>query len=395
MTSASTPAKPFNPVFSNLPTTVFEVMSGLAREHRAINLGQGFPDDPGPEDVRRKAADAVVNGWNQYPPMMGLPELRQAVAAHYGIWQGVTLDPNTEVMVTSGATEALAGAIFSLVCPGDEVVLFQPLYDAYLPLVLRAGGIPRLVRLKPPHWRITEEALAEAFSVRTKLVLFNNPQNPTGIVHSREEMQLIADQCIANDAIALCDEVWEHIVFDGRRHLPMMAMPGMRERTVKIGSAGKIFGMTGWKVGLVCAAPNLMRVLSKAHQFLTFTTPPNLQAAVAYGLGKEAAWFEGMRADLQRARDRLASGLKALGFPVLPSAGTYFLSIDLAALDPKLDDEAFCIDLVRNHGVAAIPVSAFYAQDAVRSVVRFCFAKTDATLDGALERLAGALGKAA
>lgn len=393
--SASAFSGVFNPVFSGLPTTVFEVMSGLAREHRAINLGQGFPDDPGPEDVRRKAADAVVNGWNQYPPMMGLPELRQAVAVHYRHWQGVSLDPDTEVMVTSGATEALAGAIFSLVCPGDEVVLFQPLYDAYLPLVLRAGGIPRLVRLQPPHWRITPEALAEAFSPRTKLVLFNNPQNPTGVVHSREEMQLIADQCIANDAIALCDEVWEHIVFDGRRHVPMMALPGMRERTVKIGSAGKIFGMTGWKVGLVCAAPPLMRVLSKAHQFLTFTTPPNLQAAVAYGLGKEDAWFEGMRADLQRARDRLASGLSALGFHVLPSAGTYFLSIDLAALDPKLDDEAFCIDLVRTHGVAAIPVSAFYAQDAVRSVVRFCFAKTDATLDAALERLAGALGKAA
>lgn len=393
--SASAFSGVFNPVFSGLPTTVFEVMSGLAREHRAINLGQGFPDDPGPEDVRRKAADAVVNGWNQYPPMMGLPELRRAVAVHYRHWQGVSLDPDTEVMVTSGATEALAGAIFSLVCPGDEVVLFQPLYDAYLPLVLRAGGVPRLVRLQPPHWRITPEALAEAFSPRTKLVLFNNPQNPTGVVHSREEMQLIADQCIANDAIALCDEVWEHIVFDGRRHLPMMALPGMRERTVKIGSAGKIFGMTGWKVGLVCAAPPLMRVLSKAHQFLTFTTPPNLQAAVAYGLGKEDAWFEGMRADLQRARDRLASGLSALGFPVLPSAGTYFLSIDLAALDPKLDDEAFCIDLVRTHGVAAIPVSAFYAQDAVRSVVRFCFAKTDATLDAALERLAGALGKAA
>ncbi|OYW61653.1 MAG: aminotransferase [Rhizobiales bacterium 17-65-6] len=402
-TPAATPAAPpaapsegaFNPVFSNLPTTVFEVMSAAARTHQAINLGQGFPDDPGPEDVRRKAADAVINGWNQYPPMMGLPELRHAAAEHYRHWQGVQLDPDGEVMVTSGATEALAGALFALIRPGDEVVLFQPLYDAYLPLVLRAGGIPRLVRLQPPSWRITADALAAAFSPRTKLVLFNNPQNPTGVVHSREEMQLIADQCIAHDAIAVCDEVWEHIVFDGHRHVPMMAIPGMRERTVKIGSAGKIFGMTGWKVGLVCAAPHLMRVLSKAHQFLTFTTPPNLQVAVAYGLGKEDAWFEGMRRDLQRARDRLADGLGALGFPVLPSAGTYFLSIDLAALDPKLDDEAFCLDLVRRHGVAAIPVSAFYAQDAVRSVVRFCFAKTDATLDAALERLAGALGKVA
>ncbi len=384
-------APALNSVFSNLPTTVFEVMSALAREHQAINLGQGFPDDPGPLDVRQRAAEAVVDGWNQYPPMMGLPDLRRAAAAHYRHWQGLDLDPESEVMVTSGATEALAGALFALIEPGDEVVLFQPLYDAYLPLVLRAGGVPRLVRLQPPQWRITREALAEVFSPRTKLVLFNNPQNPTGIVHSREEMALIAEQCLACDAIAVCDEVWEHIVFDGRRHVPMMALPGMRERTVKIGSAGKIFGMTGWKVGLVCAAPPLMRVLSKAHQFLTFTTPPNLQVAVAYGLGKEDGYFEGMRAALQRSRDRLADGLSALGFPVLPSAGTYFLSVDLAAIDPGLDDEAFCLDLVRHHGVAAIPVSAFYARDAVRSVVRFCFAKTDATLDGALDRLAGAL----
>ncbi len=389
--SARQSARTFNPVFSNLPTTVFEVMSALAREHQAINLGQGFPDDPGPADVRAKAAEAVVDGWNQYPPMMGLPELRRAAADHYRHWQGVDLDPDAEVMVTSGATEALAGALFALIEPGDEVVLFQPLYDAYLPLVLRAGGIPRLIRLEPPHWRITAEALEKAFTPCTKLVLFNNPQNPTGVVHSLEEMQLLADHCIAFDAIAVCDEVWEHIVFDGRRHQPMMSLPGMRERTVKIGSAGKIFGMTGWKVGLVCAAPPLMKVLSKAHQFLTFTTPPNLQVAVAYGLGKDDGYFESMRAELQRARDRLAGGLTSLGFSVLPSAGTYFISIDLSAIDPKLDDEAFCLDLVRRHGVAAIPVSAFYAQDAVRSVVRFCFAKRDATLDGALQRLALAL----
>ena len=381
----------FNPVYSGLPTTIFEVMSGLARTHAAINLGQGFPDDPGPADVRAKAAEAVVDGWNQYPPMMGLPDLRQAVADHYRHWQGLVLDPDSEVMITSGATEALAGALFALIEPGDEVVLFQPLYDAYLPLVLRAGGVPRLVRLEPPSWRITAEKLEKVFSPRTKLVLFNNPQNPTGIVHSEGEMQLLADFCVRFDALAVCDEVWEHIVFDGRRHRPLMALPGMRERTVKIGSAGKIFGMTGWKVGMVCAAPDLMKVLAKAHQFLTFTTPPNLQSAVAYGLGKADGYFEGMRAELQRARDRLAGGLSALGFDVLPSAGTYFLSVDLAALDPNLDDEAFCLDLVRTHGVAAIPVSAFYAEDAVRSVVRFCFAKRDATLDGALERLSGAL----
>ncbi|MFG1349293.1 aminotransferase [Xanthobacter autotrophicus] len=382
------PARSLNPIYAELPTTIFEVMSQLARTHEAVNLGQGFPDDPGPEDVRRKAADAVVDGWNQYPPMMGLPELRAAAAAHYRHWQGLELDPDAEVMVTSGATEALAGALLALIEPGDEVVLFQPLYDAYLPLVKRAGGIPKLVRLEPPAWGITREALAAAFSERTKLVLFNNPQNPTGVVYGHAELALLAEFCVAFDAYAVSDEVWEHVIFDGVAFTSLMALPGMRERTVKISSAGKIFGMTGWKVGLVFAAPALMKVLSKAHQFLTFTTPPNLQVAVAYGLGKADAYFTGMRADLQRSRDRLAQGLAGLGFCVLPSAGTYFLSIDLAAQTNGADDEAFCLDLVRTFGVATIPVSAFYAQDPVRSVVRFCFAKRDKTIDRALERLA-------
>lgn len=386
--AASRPARSLNPIYAELPTTIFEVMSQLARTHEAVNLGQGFPDDPGPEDVRRTAADAVVNGWNQYPPMMGLPELRAAAATHYRRWQGLELDPDAEVMVTSGATEALAGALLALIEPGDEVVLFQPLYDAYLPLVKRAGGIPKLVRLEPPSWSITREALAAAFSERTKLVLFNNPQNPTGVVYGHAELALLAEFCVAFDAYAVSDEVWEHVIFDGVAFTSLMALPGMRERTVKISSAGKIFGMTGWKVGLVFAAPPLMKVLSKAHQFLTFTTPPNLQVAVAYGLGKADDYFTGMRADLQRSRDRLAQGLASLGFSVLPSAGTYFLSIDLAAHTNGADDEAFCLDLVRTFGVATIPVSAFYAQDAVKSVVRFCFAKRDETIDRALERLA-------
>jgi aspartate/methionine/tyrosine aminotransferase len=380
-----------NPVFSGLPTSVFEVMSRLANEHRAINLGQGFPDDPGPEDVRQKAAEAVVSGWNQYPPMLGLMELRRAVAEHYRHWQGLDLDPETEVMITSGATEALAGAALALIEPGDEVVLFQPLYDAYLPLVLRAGGVPRLVRLKPPDWKFDEAMLAAAFTTRTKVVLFNNPLNPTATVYPPEQLSLLAHFCMAHDSIIVCDEVWEHVVFDGRRHVSMLALPGMRSRTVKIGSAGKIFSLTGWKVGFVCAAPEILRVLGKAHQFITFTTPPNLQAAVAYGLGKDEDYFAGMRAGLQRSRDRFTAGLKRIGFPVLESQGTYFVSVDLAPLGLNLDDESFCKRLVAEHGVAAIPVSAFYAQDAVKSVVRFCFAKQDATLDGALERLSGAL----
>lgn len=376
-----------NPIFSALSTSVFEVMSQLARETGAVNLGQGFPDDPGPLDVRRKAAEAVVDGWNQYPPMMGLPELRQATATHYKHWQGLDLDPGSEIMVTSGATEAIAGALMALVSPGDEVVLFEPMYDAYVPLVRRAGGIPKFVTLRPPHFGLSEEALAAAFSPRTKVVLFNNPLNPTATIFSAADLDLLADFCIRHDAVAICDEVWEHVVFDGRRHVPVLGRPDMRERTVKISSAGKIFSLTGWKVGLVMAAPPLMKVLAKAHQYITFTTPPNLQAAVAYGLGKEDGYFEGMRADFHRSRDRFAQGLTGLGFSVLPSVGTYFLNVDIAPLGES-DDVAFCRKLVMENGVAAIPVSAFYDQAAVKTVVRFCFAKRDATLDAALERLA-------
>jgi N-succinyldiaminopimelate aminotransferase len=375
-----------NPIFADIGTSVFEVMSRLARERQAVNLGQGFPDDPGPADVRAKAAEAVVSGWNQYPPMMGLPELREAIAAHYKRFQDLDLDPASEVMVTSGANEALAGALFALIEPGDEVVLFQPMYDAYLPLVRRAGGIAKFVTLKPPHWTIEEADLAAAFSPRTRLVLFNNPLNPAGVVYDRDALALLARFCVKYDAIALCDEVWEHVIFDSRAHIPLMAMEGMRERTVKIGSAGKIFSLTGWKVGLVCASPDIMRVIAKAHQFITFTTPPNLQSAVAYGLMKDDSYFTDMRGAFQRSRDRFSAGLAERGFTVLPSAGTYFVNIDIGPLGLG-DDVKFCTWLVEEHGVAAIPVSAFYAQEAIRSVVRFCFAKHDATLDAALERL--------
>jgi N-succinyldiaminopimelate aminotransferase len=381
--------------FSEIPVSVFEVMSRLARENAAVNLGQGFPDDPGPEDVRRAAADAVMTGWNQYPPMLGLPELRQAVATHYKHWQGLDLDPDSEIMVTSGATEAIAGALLALIEPGDEVVLFQPLYDAYLPLVKRAGGVPRFVRLEPPHWRFTEEMLAQAFTPKTRLVLFNNPLNPSCTVFPRQDLELLARFCVKFDAIAVCDEVWEHVVFDGRSHIPLIAMPGMRERCVKIGSAGKIFSLTGWKVGLVCAAPQILRVLGKAHQFITFTTPPNLQVAVAYGLGKTDDYFAGMRQELAGRRDYLAKGLREIGFPVLDSQGTYFINVDLKPLGLDEDDESFCKRIVVEHKIAAIPVSAFYASDPITSVVRFCFAKHTATLDAALERLSGALRRAA
>jgi len=375
-----------NRIFADIGTSVFETMSRMAREHQAINLGQGFPDDPGPEDVRAKAAEAVMSGWNQYPPMMGLPELREAIAHHYQRFQGLEFDPAEEIMVTSGATEALAGALLALISPGDEVILFQPMYDAYLPLVQRAGGIAKFVTLKPPHWTFEESDLEAAITSRTRVVLFNNPLNPAGVVYDRAALEPLARVCAKHDLVAICDEVWEHVIFDQRQHAPLIALDGMRERCVKIGSAGKIFSLTGWKVGLVCAAPRLMRVLARAHQFITFTTPPNLQSAVAYGLMKDDAYFSAMRAAFQRSRDRFSAGLIDRGFTVLPSAGTYFVNVDIADLGMG-DDFVFCTDMTMRHGVAAIPVSAFYAQDAVRSIVRFCFAKTDATLDGALTRL--------
>lgn len=375
-----------NSIFADAGTSVFETMSRLAAQHGAINLGQGFPDGTGPRDVLEVAARALLDNSNQYPPMLGLPELRQAVAAHYRRFQALELDPASEVMVTSGATEALAGALMALIEPGDEVVLFQPMYDAYLPLVRRAGGVPRFVTLEPPHWRFDAAALAAAFGPRTRAVLFNNPLNPTGTVFGADDLALLARFCVAHDAVAICDEVWEHVTFDGAPHRTLMAELGMRDRTVKIGSAGKIFALTGWKVGFVMAAPGLLRGLARAHQFLTFTTPPNLQTAVAYGLGKPEAHFAAMRDGLQRSRDRFAAGLAELGWPVVPSQGSYFLSVDIGRLGLD-DDVRFCERLVRDAGVAAIPNSAFYATQAVRSTVRFCFAKADATLDAALERL--------
>jgi N-succinyldiaminopimelate aminotransferase len=375
-----------NPIYTALGTTIFEKMSGLARDLGAINLGQGFPDGNGPPDVLNAAAHALLHESNQYPPMAGLPVLREAVASHYAAHQGLDLAPD-EVIVTSGATEALAAAIFALVSPGDEVVMFPPVYDAYLPLVQRAGGIARFVRLEPPAWRITRDALAAVGSRKTKLVILNNPLNPTGSIASKDELALVADFCIAHDAIAIADEVWEHVIFDGTDHISLMSLPGMRNRTVKIGSAGKIFSLTGWKVGWMCATPPIAAVLAKAHQFLTFTTPPNLQSAAAYGLGRDIAYFREMRHDFAASRNHLTRGLEALGYAVLPSKATYFLSLDLAASGITETDTDFCDRLIRDHGVAAIPVSAFYPQDPVTNIVRLCFAKDRATLNSALDRM--------
>ncbi|MBG6118676.1 MULTISPECIES: aminotransferase [unclassified Sphingobium] len=376
-----------HPVYRDMPTTIFEQMSALARETGAINLGQGFPDTPGPADILNVAADALLSRSNQYPPMAGLPELRAAVASHYAAHQGLALTPQ-DVIVTSGATEAIAATLLALVQPGDEVLVLAPLYDAYLPLIERAGGVAKVVRLTPPEWRITQAALEAAASPRTRFLLMNNPVNPTGIVLRDGELALLARFCVDRDLIAICDEVWEHLTFDGLRHRPLMAQPGMGERTVKIGSAGKIFSLTGWKDGWMCAAPPIVTLLARAHQFLTFTTPPNLQWAVAKGLAKPVEWFSAMRADYQASRDRLVTGLRAAGFVLLPSRATWFVCVDLPGSGIAMDDRAFCERIVRDAGVAAIPISAFYPDEPVTHLVRLCFSKADAVLDEAVARLA-------
>ncbi len=379
-----------NPLYANMPTTIFETMSARARATGAINLGQGFPDSGWPQDVLETASAALLTGYNQYPPMAGTPDLRQAIAGHYRSHQGVDLDWQSEITVTSGATEALAAAILALVTPGDEVVLFQPLYDAYLPLVRRAGGVPRLVRLAPPHWQFTEADLVQAFTPRTRLVIINNPLNPSASTFDRASLELLARFVVDRDAVLISDEVWEHVVFDGANHTSVLAIPALRDRSVKIGSGGKIFALTGWKVGWLCAAPALTHALARSHQFLTFTTPPNLQAGIAHGLAKEAPWFDAMRAAFQCSRDRLVAGLTAAGYAMLPSAGTYFVSIDLAASGITAGDVEIA-DRLMDAGVATIPNSAFYAENPVTSTLRLCFAKNDATLDGAIARMAAAL----
>jgi aspartate/methionine/tyrosine aminotransferase len=382
------PMKTANSSLSGLGTTIFEVMSRLAEEHRAVNLGQGFPDEGYPADVLEKAAQETLHGWNQYPSTMGVPELRQAVAEHGGRFYGLEVDWRREVMVTSGATEALAASLLGLIEPGDEVVVFQPMYDCYLPMIRRGGGVPRFVDLRPPRWTFDPDELRAAFSPRTKLVLLNDPLNPAAKVWTVDELSVVADLVREFDAYAVCDEVYEHVVFDGARHVPLMTLPGMRDRCVKIGSAGKTFSLTGWKVGYVTASPAVLGPIAKAHQFLTYTTPPNLQQAVAYGLGKDDAYFSGLASLMTSRRDLLASGLRELGFEVLDCGGTYFLDVDISGLGWEGTDAAFCQWLVKEAGVALIPVSAFYDRDPLTTVVRFCFCKKVSTLEAGLERLA-------
>ncbi len=377
-----------NSILGGYGDTIFAVMSALAAEHGAINLGQGAPDEDGPADILEAAARALLEGPNQYPSMWGIPELRRAVAEHDGRFYGLDVDWEREVMITHGATEALAAAFIGLLEPGDEAVLIEPLYDSYLPLIRRGGGVPRLVRMEPPDWELPRDALAEAFNDRTKLLVLNTPHNPSGKVFSEDELAFLAELLKKHDAYAICDEVYEHLVFDGRAHKPLIAMPGMRERCVRIGSAGKTFSMTGWKVGYAIAAPRLLQPVAKAHQFLTFTIAPNLQAGVAYGLGKDDGFFAALASDLRVKRDLLARGLETVGFKTLPTRGSYFLTADISSLGYNGGDDAFCRYITTEVGVCAIPISAFYREADVGNFVRFCFCKREDAIEEAIQRLA-------
>jgi aspartate/methionine/tyrosine aminotransferase len=371
-------------------TTIFETMSALAARHGALNLGQGFPDAAGPSSVREAAARAILSGPHHYPRMRGTDALREALARHYARTQALGFDPATDIVVTSGATEAIAAAIFALVAPGDGVLVIEPAYDAYAPLVRRAGGLVQPVRLAPPAWRLTRALLEDAITPATRHVLVNDPANPTGRMLDAAERAALREVVLAHDLTIIADEVWEEVRAPGRTHASLAADPALADRAVKIGSAGKIFQLTGWKVGWACAPAPLAGRIAATHQYLTFTTPPALQQAVAEGLDAEAAWLDTMRVETEAGRTRLAAGLEAAGYAVLPSAATWFLNIDLAASGIALTDTDFCTALVERHGVAAIPVSAFFEADAPRGIVRLCHAKGEATIDAALERMAGA-----
>ncbi|MFT8665192.1 aminotransferase [Acetobacter orientalis] len=382
--------KPLNPLLEAQPTTIFTVMSALARQHEAINLGQGFPDTEGPHDMVQKAADALLDGQNQYAPLTGLPELRQAVAESNARFQGLKINPDSEVIVTSGATEALAASLMALLEPGDEVVLIEPLYDTYLPIIRQLGAVPRLVRLQQPDWTLPQDALAKAFSARTKAMVLNSPMNPTGKVFTRDELTFIASLLRHYNAYAVCDEVYEHLTF-GAPHISLMTLPDMRERCIRIGSAGKSFSLTGWKVGYITAPAPLAGVVAKAHQNLVFATAPNLQRAVAFGLSKDTTYFATLAADMAHKRDILSEGLRSVGLEVLPCHGSYFVMADIAPLSAGKDDVAFAHQLTIEAGVATIPASAFYDSSngtPPRHLLRFAFCKQEHILREAIARIA-------
>ena len=378
-----------NRLYEAMGTSVFERMSGLATKYGAVNLGQGFPDFGWPEEILDAAARAVKEGSNQYAPSRGLPALREAVASFYGRHQRLSLSAD-HVCVTSGATEALGSAILASISPGDEVIIFTPAYDSYAPMVRRAGATPIEIALRPPEWRIDREIIERAVTPKTRAILFNNPHNPAGRLFDRDELDAVASVALDNDLTVIADEVWEAIVLDGRQFTSIASLPRMAERTIKIGSAGKIFSLTGWKVGWMVAPPELAGVIAKAHQFLTFSTAPNLQAAVAFGLDDGDAWLEPMRHRFERSRDLMTAGLRDAGYVVLDAAATYFLCVDLAASGLDADDETFAAAAVEKAGVAVVPLSVFAERDPSRNLVRLCFGKKDETIDAGVAAMARA-----
>ena len=375
-----------NPVFSSLPTSIFQHMTMLALKHEALNLGQGFPDQDGPLPLREVAAKQLIDGPNQYPPSKGLLSLRQAVAAHAAKFYGLEYDPEDEVLITSGGTEAVTGALMAMAGVGDEVVMIEPTYDSYRPMAEAAGAVVKAIQLKPPGWRLEEADLRAVIGPKTRAILINSPHNPAGRAFSREELETLARVVQETDAVVICDEVYEHLVYDGKPHIPLATLPGMRARCVRIGSAGKIFSLTGWKVGWVTGPRELVSVVTKAHQFLTFTTSPALQQGVAHGLTHEMDFPLQLTKRLQKNRDVLAAGLSRMGFDVQPCEGTYFLTAGISKLTNE-KDFAFCERLIRDAGVALIPLSAFFKSGTPDTIVRFGFCKQQSLIEQALERL--------
>jgi len=371
-------------------TSVFSEMSRLAIEHGAINLGQGFPDFPGPDLVKEAAVAAIQADLNQYAPSHGIPRLRRAIATTFAATYGHAVDPEAEVTVTTGATEAMLATFLAILDPGDEVLLLEPCYDAYPAQVVFAGGVPRHVPLQPPDWSLDPDRLATAIGPRTRAIVINSPHNPTGKVFDRAELEAIAALCREHDLLAVTDEVYERIIFDGVEHVPMATLPGMWERTVTLNSTGKTFSMTGWKIGYAIAAPELSRAVRGTHQFITFATATPFQEAMATAIEQapQRGYYAELAATYTDLRDRLRRGLEGAGLPVLPAQGSFFLMADIGGLG-FADDVAFCRFLTTEVGVAAIPPSAFYADPATAPLhARFCFAKVPATLDEAGERLA-------
>jgi aspartate/methionine/tyrosine aminotransferase len=360
-------------------------MSALAVEHGAVNLGQGFPDEDGPVAIRDAASRALIEGPNQYPPMRGRIELRKAIAAHAKRFYGFDLNPDTDVVVTSGATEALTASIMAMVGEG-EVVLIEPSYDSYRPIVEAMGAAARIVKLAAPDWRLTEEALRTVFTPKTRAILVNSPLNPIGRVFDRAELEALANVLRDYSAVAICDEVYEHLVFDGKPHIPLASLPGMRERCLRIGSAGKMFSLTGWKVGWVTGQSELIRVVANAHQFITFTTSPALQLGIAHALEHEMDFTLGLTKTLQSNRDVLREGISKLNFRPLVCEGSYFLTADISGLTNE-SDLVFCERLVREAGVALIPLSPFFTFGKPDNFVRFAFCKKRAVIEEAVKRL--------